>query len=313
MDFKCDFCYKKFANNQNVLRHQKTACKNKSPTEKFKCKYCQKTVSRKNILDEHFEICPLKKEYKLKKKNHDLEERNSKLENKLNKWKKERQRFRDTIEGLKQEIIDKNEEMAVLKTKYETGKADGKIEVYEKVCTKVLDKSTVTNTYIHPKLVNLPITTIHTLTHEYVKEQVANGNYAFDHYLKGEDGLVEFIYSITMCENDKGDIERNYVCTDPSRDSYHRLVETKEWQKDKGGKFVDVILNTLSDRVDNYHSQLLDERIKYKGLKTPDGYDPDYVYKKNNDMHSGVVQTHGNNRRSLRQRLKKETSQKITV
>lgn len=293
--FTCEFCNKKFVNEQNVLRHQKTSCKKRTPTEEFKCKYCQKTLSRKNSLDRHINTCPLKAEYKLKTKS--------------NRWKKERLTFEETIESLRQEIKEKDEKIKSLEIEYERGK----IEIYEKVCTRVLDKSTVTNTYVHPKLVNLPITTIHPLTPNYVKEQVAGGNYTFDNYLRGEDGLVEFIYSITMCKNNEGEIERNFVCTDPSRDSYHRLIETKDWQKDKGGKFVDVILNTLSDRVDNYHNQLLDERIKYKGARTPDGYDPEYIFKKNTDMHSGVVQTHGVDRKSLRQRLKKETSQKISV
>ena len=123
---------------------------------------------------------------------------------------------------------------------------------------------------------------------------------------------MDFIYSITMCENEDGDMERNYVCTDPSRDSYHRLVETKEWQKDKGGKFVDVILDTLSDEADGYHMKLFDERtlkLRHKKL----GYDPDYIYKLNTDMHSGIIQTNGRDRKSLRQKIKKETSRKISV
>ena len=168
---------------------------------------------------------------------------------------------------------------------------------------------------VHPKLVNLPITNIHSLTEEYVKDTVSNGGYTFDHYLKGENGLVDFIYSITMCENEDGGIERNYVCTDPTRDSYHRLVDTKEWQKDKGGKFVDVILDTLSDKVDGYHMKLLDERTSKSISNKPKelGYDPDYIYKLNTDMHSGVVQPRGKNRRNLRQKIKKETSRKISV
>ena len=130
---------------------------------------------------------------------------------------------------------------------------------------------------------------------------------------------MDFIYSITMCENDDGAIERNYVCTDPSRDSYHRLVE-KEWQKDKGGKFVDVILDTLSDKADGYHMKLFDERsssIKSRGRHKSGrpglGYDPDYVYKVNTDMHSGIVQPGGKDRKILRQKIKKETSRKISV
>ncbi len=119
-----------------------------------------------------------------------------------------------------------------------------------------------------------------------------------------------------MCENDDGDLERNYVCTDPSRDSYHRLVETKEWQKDKGGKFVDVILDTLSDKADDYHMKIFDERLNSKSSNSQKlklGYDPDYVYKLNTDMHSGIVQSHGKERRNLRQKIKKETSRKISV
>jgi len=220
-------------------------------------------------------------------------------------------------ERLRKVIEEKDREISALKVKCESNLANGKVEVYDKVCTKVLDKSTVTNNtntaYLHPKLVNLPITNIHPLTDDYIKNSIDNGGYTFDHYLKGENGLVDFIYSITMYENDSGSVERNYVCTDPSRDSYHRLVETKEWRKDKGGKFVDVILDTLSDKADGYHMKLFDERSSELKSGRKLGYDPDYVYKLNTDMHSGIVQARGKDRKNLRQKIKKETSRKISV
>nr|QBK85623.1 MAG: hypothetical protein LCMAC101_02180 [Marseillevirus LCMAC101] len=237
------------------------------------------------------------------------------LENAINVLKKEHyEKFLDIKsknKKLKKRIKELDDENISLKVKYEAGKK----EVYHEVCDKVLDKPTVTNTttYIHPKLINLPITNIHPLTSEYVKERVSNGDYTFDHYLKGPDGLVDFIYSITMCENDEGEVERNFVCTDASRDSYHRLVETKEWKKDKGGKFIDVILDTLSNKADGYHKKVLQERIEDKGYDRKKGYDPENIYKSNNDMHTGIVRSHGPERRSLRLRLKKETSKKITV
>ena len=180
---------------------------------------------------------------------------------------------------------------------------------------KLLDKSTVTNNtaYVNPKLVNLPITTIQPLTEEYVKKKVADGGYTFDHYLRGEDGIVDFINSITMCENDEGKIERNYVSTDTSRNSFHRLVETKEWEADKGGKFIDLFFDTINEDVDRFHKKLLFERIKYKDTRCPDGYDPDIVFKRNNDMHAGIVQSHGKERQDLRKKIKKETSVKVSV
>ena len=71
--------------------------------------------------------------------------------------------------------------------------------------------------------------------------------------------------------------------------------------------------NSLGTRVDNYHKQLLDERIKYKDTRAPGGYDPETVYKRNNDMHSGIVATHGKLRKSLRKKIKKETSDKVSI
>ncbi len=277
----------------------------------YSCEYCDKSFTRNFNLRRHLAVCSVKCDRDVKEKIKNIKrgykEKNQKLI-------EENFKLQEKIKKLKLEMREKDEEITELKVKCETGK----IEVYDKVCDKVLDKSTVTNNtaYIHPKLVNLPITNIHPLTEGYVKDQVDNGNYTFDHYLRGENGLVDFIYSITMRENDDGELERNYVCTDPSRDSYHRLVETKEWKKDKGGKFVDVILDTLSDKADDYHMKIFDERRDSKSSNSQKlklGYDPDYVYKLNTDMHSGIVQSRGKDRRNLRQKIKKETSRKISV
>jgi hypothetical protein len=325
----CEFCNKEFANKQNVLRHQKTTCKKKSPVEEFRCKYCERVMSRKNSLERHIQTCPSKREYKLNKKILQLEashlEKEKEWEREYKQIEKECKQLEKSVESLKQELKTKNkkfkkqlkekdEAITELKIKCGSSKADGKVEVYDKVCAKVLDKSTNTNNImnIHPKLANLPITTIHPLTEDYVKKRVANGEYTFDHYRRGENGIVDFINSITMCENDNGEIERSYVTTDASRDSFHRLVETKEWEKDKGGKFIDVIFDTLSDRVDKYQNQLLDERIKCKDGKTC-GYDPEVLYKRNTDLHSGIVSGKGKQRQSLRKRIKKETSDKVAV
>jgi len=287
----------------------------------YSCEYCLKIFTRKFNLRRHLTVCPVKQEHDVKEQIKDIgrkhKEKKQKLVEKNRKLAGENSALKEKIKRMKLEMRGKDEEITELKVLSESNKVD----IYDKVCSKVLDKPTVSNTSntmnIHPKLVNLPVANIHPLTSDYVKEQVDNDSYTFDHYLKGENGLVDFIYSITMCENDDGELERSYVCTDPSRDSYHRLVETKEWQKDKGGKFVDVILDTLSDRVDNYHQKMLDERLEANsGASKPRrnlGYDPEYIYKLNTDMHSGVVQTRGKDRRTLRQRIKKETSRKITV
>ena len=309
----CEYCKKKFTTRPNLLRHQKTvfSClqlQKKDECERFLCSFCKKTYTDRSNLNQHISKCKVKRES-------EIDEKIKELEKERDRWKTKTQKLKNQLKEKDKEIKEKDRKITALKIKCGSSKADGKVEVYDKVCTKVLDKSTVTHNtaYIHPKLANLPITTIHPLTPDYVKERVANGEYTFDHYRRGEDGIVDFINSITMCENDNGEIERSYVTTDTSRDSFHRLVETKEWEKDKGGKFIDVIFDSLNDRVDNYHNQLLDERIKYKNSKAPGGYDPDYLYKRNTDMHSGIVETRGPERQSLRKRIKKETSNKVAV
>ena len=250
--------------------------------QSFKCSFCDKMYTTKDNLNIHYLRCKTKNKYDTKEKARVIKRSHQK---EIDSLKEEISRWKTKTRKLKRQLKEQDEEIVSLRVKCEISK----IEVYDKVCTKVLDKSTVTNNTmnVHPKLVNLPITNIHPLTEDYVKGQIDNGGYTFGHYLKGENGLVDFIYSITMCENDDGNMERNYVCTDPSRDSYHRLVETKEWQKDKGGKFVDIILDTLSDKADDYHMKLFDERNSKTSKSV--GYDPEYVYKLNTDMHSGIV------------------------
>jgi len=331
---KCEFCEKTFSSKTNLLRHQRTviACiklQGKIPQGNI-CDYCKRSYTEKSSLNRHLLNCKAKRSAEIEQNittakikcetehKEYIKAQKEKYLNKISLLKETNKTIQDELDEckaknkkLKMLVKEKDEEITDLKVKYEEGKKD----VYREVCSKVLDKSTVTNNtaYIHPKLVNIPITNIQPLTEDYVKDRVDNGGYTFDHYLKGENGLVDFIYSITMRENDNGAIERNYVCTDPSRDSYHRLVETKDWQKDKGGKFVDIILDTLSDRVNDYHHKMLNERTSNVERKSAVGYDPDYIYKLNTDMHSGVVQSRGKARRSLRQKIKKETSRKISV
>nr|QBK85684.1 MAG: hypothetical protein LCMAC101_02790 [Marseillevirus LCMAC101] len=309
-NFVCK-CGKAYTKKYNLTRHQQTSCYKNKDKVTYECKYCGRCFTRKHVLASHMLRCQLKDNHILQK-NLDLKENEiDNLKKSIKKLNLKLSSRNDNIENLRQIIEEKDEEIMALKIKCETNKT----EIYHEVCDKVLDKSTVTNTttYIHPKLANLPITNIHPLTEDYVKKRVANGEYSFDHYRKGEDGIVDFINSITMCENDDGIVERNYVSTDTSRDSFHRLVETKEWEKDKGGKFIDVILDTLENRVNNYQLRLIDEKIKFKDTRCPHGYDPQTVLENNHDLNTGVVKSHGKERRTLRKRIKKDTSNKVAV
>ena len=353
----CKSCNREFYSKSTLARHQRTAksCQS-NQKDVYKCEYCDLTFTRKASLLSHLDRCSIKittqLQEKYEKRKNRLQEKHEKemrllrkenrrakteatehtkelkmihkkeisnlhsnLDVKNEKISKLKRIMKENDEEIKQIMKEKDEEISNLKVKCETGK----IEVYDKVCTKVLDKPTVTNnstgatTNIHTKLAKLPIANIHPLTLDYIKKCVDDGDYTFEHYLKGPEGIVDFIRSIVMRENDDGEMEKNCICGDPSRDSYHRLIETREWQKDHGGKFIDDILNAVKGPTDIYHKQMLQERIGNKGYDRTKGYDPDEIFKSNDEMHSGVVRTYGPERRLLRARMKKEINKNITI
>ena len=329
----CEFCKKTFTNKANLRRHQETvvAClklQGKSLAKNI-CDYCNGSYTEKSSLNRHLLSCKTKRESDIKENLDDAKAKYCKKISKLRTYyETENVEFLETVKNLttenaklKRMIKEKDKEIIALKIKCESN--NGKIEVYDKVCNKAMDKSTISNTsvstntsvtsmYVHPKLVNIPINNIHPLTIEYIKDKVDNGGYTLDHYLRGEQGLADFIYSLTTCENADGILEMNYACTDLTRDSYHRLVETKEWKKDKGGKYMDVIFDSISGQVNTYHMDMFVKRTD-KNFKPSLSFDPDYIFKFNTDMHAGIVQTSGKERRALVQRMKKETSRKICV
>ena len=62
--YKCDFCDKEFKTKSSFNFHQKTAkyCLEKQGKENndYKCNYCKKIFSRKEVLENHTEICSSK-------------------------------------------------------------------------------------------------------------------------------------------------------------------------------------------------------------------------------------------------------------
>ena len=117
---------------------------------------------------------------------------------------------------------------------------------------KAPEKKTIYNTAINPKLVNLPISNIPALTDEYVMEKVNNGILTYEKAARGYKGMLEIICEMITYENEDGEIERNFVCTDVSRNSFHRLLESRKWKADKGGRYLNTMLDTFKDVMKEY-------------------------------------------------------------
>lgn len=115
---------------------------------------------------------------------------------------------------------------------------------------KDVKPQTINNTYINPKLAAIPTANIRPLTIDTVREDVHKYGYA--EFLRGIPGVAKFIEDIISKTADNAVVERNYVCTDASRNSFHRLIESKDWSSDGAAQFIHSILDELRD-VSNKH------------------------------------------------------------
>jgi hypothetical protein len=148
-------------------------------------------------------------------------------------------------------VKKRDAEILVLKEKVkdlelQLAKKDGMLSV------KAAPK-TVTN-YVNNKLLSIQCSTIDPLTVDTVKKAIDGGGYTFQHFKLGADGIVDFISDIICTE----DGQRNYACSDISRNKCHRLIETREWQADNGATFINKILDELKEQAIIYNQKILD-------------------------------------------------------
>jgi hypothetical protein len=150
--------------------------------------------------------------------------------------------FLSEKEKLKQEIIAKDKKISDLEKTIEFGK--GVLVGYEKV--KPPNVVTTNNTVVNQKLANLKVDNIRPLTIGTIIEDIPN--YTFDMYMGAETGIVQFMKHLTQLEMEDGSIEINYACTDKSRSTFHRLMESKEWKHDGGSKFINDVFDNLAEK-----------------------------------------------------------------
>ena len=176
------------------------------------------------------------------------------------------------------------------------------------------DKKTIYNTaYIHPKLINLPINNIPALTQEYMTEKVNDGILTYEKAVRGYPGILEVIGEMITYENESGIVERNYVCTDVSRNSFHRLLVSKKWKSDKGGRYLNNMLDTFQDVMEEYKDKVYDlydetshESIEWGQI--------DWERKNISMLYGGIVSKEGtSDREDLVNILRKEISKRASV
>lgn len=303
--YKCQFCENFFANKSNLNRHLKTNIHclqlRNEDIPLFECEYCEKKFVHKTNLNLHLQICKIKENtilnekimkrltakcHKLKKQNNILQKTNKsqkieieKIKNRIQELEQENERQRGIIDGLK----------------------------------TAPDKRTIYNTAIHPKLVNLPINNIPALTDEFVQQKVDEGILTYEKAVKGYVGMLDVICDLITHENDDGIVERNYVCTDISRNSFHRLLESKKWKSDKGGRYLNSMLDSFQDTIQEHKNRVYD-KYKETSHDSIEWENVEWERKKISQLYSGIVCKEGTeDRNGLVNLLRKEISKRASV
>jgi hypothetical protein len=244
----------------------------------------------KELKDEYEEkISSLKKDKKqLQRKN---EKENGELKRKIRGLEKEVGKLKEVNEALKDDLFEQKGVVTGLQ------KAPGKSYT----------------AYIHPKLINLPINNIPALTTEYIDKKVKDGILTYEKAVKGYSGMLEVICEIISHENDEGIVERNFVCTDAARYSFHRLLESKKWKADKGGRYLNNMLDRFIDQMEEYKDRAYDiySKTSHDSIKWGQ---VDWERKNISQLYSGIVSKEGNkDREELVNALRKEIVKRATV
>ena len=284
MDHVCEFCNKSFATKRTLKNHIETAkycaeLRGCTLTEKFVCEFCGKPFTKKPHLIAHLKTCA---EYKV----HVVSEKErKKIELENGKYIKRLKLLRQELTNEKIKISDLEEEktnqLAIIeKLQIENDEQAEKIVALEKMLEYgkgILDGYKVAkppnvitnNNIINQKLAKLKVDNIRPLTRATILEDVPK--YTYELFLKCESGLVEYMVNMTQLQLEDGTIEQNYACTDKSRNTFHRLMESKEWVQDGGARYINETMDSLANTAEA-HYQTFFQKMRSNTDPTDDEY-----------------------------------------
>ena len=320
MDYACEFCNKSFSTKYVLKKHVETAkycaeLRGDNPTKKYVCEFCGKPFTQKPHLKDHLKCCTeykvyvasekekTQKELEIKQINTETEKYTKRIKLlrldlakekiKIKNLSQNETKHLEIIERLQAENDEKDEKIIELEKTLERGR--GILIGYE----KVKPANVITNnTIVNQKLAALKVDNIKPLTLTTIQEHIPN--YTFELFLKGEAGIVEYIVSMTQLQMEDGTIEQSYACTDKSRNTFHRLMESKEWTHDGGARYISKIINSLKDAAKEHWDTLF-----HKMSTSTDPVNKDYYQSKIQELH-GFSCSFGNPNSSYREQTFKK-------
>jgi len=288
---ECKFCTKKFSTKYSLALHIKTAvyCLKLREEELpgIMCEHCGQEFTRLDVLQTHSKTCKTKLKKQEDNKTLNLEKIIISQKHEIGILKESEGLDKiifnknHKILSLNKIISEKNHEISNLKKSIKQFKQNEKNFELEKQLAfekgrvleaskpKIIAKNYKCKSSTRNKLMNLPTENIKPFTVKTIKDSI-NG-YTYDDYLMGTRGVVKFLKSLILMTNEHGELERNYVCTDPSRNNYYRLEETKEWDSDRGALFIENVIDELKPLASEYFNQ-----VSSKAVNRTDTFERDY-------------------------------------
>jgi len=265
----CEFCNSSFKNDYILNNHKKTTkycliiqgkiTKKINEVEKeFKCEYCEKILSTKQILQSHYIICDKKKYSEIETLNCEKEKNQiemKELNEKYIKIKTENENYKEQLlkqeENYKEQLLKQEEKIKELQDKL------------ERLATTAISKPTTTNN------TKITFNGILDLSHERISNIVAN-NLTGDHIVDGMTGIAKFVKDKIITADD-GTIL--YNCADASRQVFKYKNNEGDILKDqKANKLIGAIQPALKEKTNDLYFYY-DNEIK--------NYVPDEEDKKN--------------------------------
>jgi hypothetical protein len=192
---------------------------------------------------------------KLKDKTIKLTDENNKLKSEL---KQSEQSKEQLLKELEEKRIKIREQKSIITTlQNDNEKSKGILIGMNSAKPHTVNNKITNNNIVNQKLSLIPIDNIEPFTIDLVNRNL--NKYDYNTFLKGALGIVNYIKELTILELDDGTVEKNYACTNRSRNTFHRLVEDKEWKQDGGARFIQEILTALSGQASEHMERLTKE------------------------------------------------------
>jgi hypothetical protein len=285
----CEYCDKEFSLPQNLQTHIKTAkyclkIRGEDLDTNYVCEYCETQFTQKAALKLHLRSCQKIKtvlysknvetlnqkittlEYTQSKlaqekdKNRELTHKNKVILNKLKQFELSEQKLLKELDEKNAKIREQDDKIRAFETEIATSK--GIVIGINNAKPQVVNHNSgiitnTNNTTVKQKLSLIPTNNIKPLTIDLINKNISK--YDYNAFLTGELGIANFIKGLTILELDDGTVEKNYACTNRSRNTFHRLVEDKEWKQDGGARYIQEILTALSEPASEHMDQLTKE------------------------------------------------------